>query len=359
LRILDIPLQSDRWGYGGSRSVKPTISRVNNEDFIREVLGAPEKIHFLSRKDRYHVKGERYDVASVSLGIQAIHEAFSQHASLTLNPDLLWYMIAHELAVCVKQNAERYANFFKGDVKEKKEIVVRDDSLIYDGDNDWMRSINLVRNPLREALSEETLDLFTPRFSTSTPESEVSVLVAFMDIVSSYYKFKWQTMCGIPKIRLEGTPEDWNLLLERAEALKGVFKNELAPYFDDLIPVLREIARTATGGDINIQFWQSIYKYKHQSGGPSVTGWITAFMAYIMTDKGFVAKEKYDWRALDRAFSGISTNSFPTHVSKVPFVWEYYGKMIPMMFGAGIFGIDYDDGFLAPRLGFGVFETRL
>ena len=45
-----------------------------------------------------------YEVATVSLGIQAIHQAFAAHVPLSLTPDFLWYLIVHEVAEYVRQN---------------------------------------------------------------------------------------------------------------------------------------------------------------------------------------------------------------------------------------------------------------
>ena len=133
----------------------------------------------------------------------------------------------------------------------------------------------------------------------------------------------------------------------------------LQNYFADLIPVLQEIARTAQEEPVDYDFWRSIYKWNDDSGGPYVSGWITALTAYVPSSEGFVMKEEFDWRRLaESSWGGYGTNKFPSHVSKVPFIWNYYENEIPMSFISGIIGVDYDEGFLAPRLGFGVIELE-
>jgi hypothetical protein len=55
---------------------------------------------------------------------------------------------------------------------------------------------------------------------------------------------------------------------------------------------------------------------------------------------------------------GYATNQFPSHVSTVPFVWEYADTRHDMTLAAGVTGVDYDDdAYLAPRLGFAVAAT--
>jgi hypothetical protein len=113
------------------------------------------------------------------------------------------------------------------------------------------------------------------------------------------------------------------------------------------------------------EFWHSIYKASDQSGGPYVTGWITAFFAYIQTPDGAKFKgqtgsaDPFNWRSLmsDRRH-GYPTNQFPSHLSTVPFVWDYFDTLYSMKFAAGITGVDYDDDtYLAPQLGFVVAEA--
>ncbi len=64
----------------------------------------------------------------------------------------------------------------------------------------------------------------------------------------------------------------------------------------------------------------------------------------------FGSRNPFDWRSLTSGgWGGYLTNQFPSHVSTVPFVWEYFGTRHDMAFAAGVTGIDFDDDkFLAP-----------
>ncbi len=204
-----------------SRLVGAQVHLTSNQEFLEAALGRPSRFHYASR-DKLHVVshpalGYRrnrdrsavgYESATVSLGIQAIHEAFAAHVPLSLTPDLLWYMIVHEVAEYVRQDPSRHAAVFTGMPESKQAIVVRDDSLRLGEPSDWQRSINLVREPLRAMISDYTMDLFLPRFSTTTVEAQTALLIALTDAVSPFYEFGWVTSCGIPQIRLEGEAAD-------------------------------------------------------------------------------------------------------------------------------------------------------
>ena len=359
-----------RAGRGGAR-----IEVASSLPFLGAALGDVTRWHYASR-DKLHIasqpaRGRRgpgnaagYKAATVSLGIQAIHQAFAAHVPLSLTPDLLWYLIVHEVAEYVRQNPDRHAGLFTGTPGSRQEIVVRDDSLRRDAPSDWQRSIGLVRDPLRASISDYTMDLFVPQFSTTTEEAETALLIALMDVVSPYYDFRWMSRCGIPQIRLEGDAADWRSLHFRADLLAREFDG-LSGYFTDLLPVLQTIAETAGGMTPDGEFWRSIYKSSNESGGPYVTGWITAFFAYRQTPDGAKFKgqtgsaDPFNWRSLmSRDRGGYPTNQFPSHLSKVPFVWDYFGTLYNMAFAAGITGVDFDDdAFLTPRLGYAVAEA--
>jgi hypothetical protein len=342
---------------------KNEVTVVPNTAFLNNALGKPKKIHFVSRTDITQLTKYGYEAPTVSLLVQATHTAYSRHLGLSLSPEVFWYVISHEVAIYVKANPELNRKLFT-DSKDKKKLEVRDDSLVYDSqNNDWARAINLFRGPLRENVPAQTLELFLPKFGTLNEESETALLVSFMDTVSSYYSFGMTTLCGIPQIRLEGAPADWDLLVARTKELQKTFPG-LEKYFQGLVPVLETIAGEVNGKPAGNEFWQSIYKVPGGSGGPRVSGWITAFTAYLPAYKGgFEMKEYFGWKRKSQGREGeyltaMGTNDFATHVSKVDFVWNYYGKEIPMSLAAGILGVEYKDGFVAPRLGYAVVERN-
>jgi hypothetical protein len=345
----------------------PSIVQTSSKDFIVEALGGPLP-HFISRTrwDRVADKHNWFlhygDAVPASLMLQATHEAFSQHVGLTIAPETAWYMIVHEVAICVKNSPIKYAHLFTDKPGEKQIMRIIDDSLRYgSADNDWGSTIELFRKPLHEKLSPNTANLFLPKFSTLTPESEVALILALMDSASPYYDYRVMTRCGIPAVRITGTVEDWEKVVAHAIDM-AVAVPELQPYFTDLISVLKTIRDTVAIGAIDPDFWCSVYKYNDQSGAPRVTGWLAAFTAYLQTKEGPVMKEKFNWRELHKSdYYGQYTNTFPAHVSKIPFIWEYRvggAKDIPMVFSAGVYGVEYQSEFLTPQLGFGVFEPK-
>ncbi|MFD8705714.1 DUF4419 domain-containing protein [Kitasatospora sp. NPDC059648] len=263
----------------------------------------------------------------------------------------------HEVTVHVRMYPPRYRALFAAAGRERV-LTVRDDTPAgaaggVDADADWGRSLRLVREPLTAALGAELVELFRPGFSTTTPDDEASALVALMDVVSPYYDFRWETRCGIPKVRLEGTAEDWALLEARVGELAGWFE-PLGPWFAELHRVLAEIAATAAGGPVDEEFWRSLYKWDSESGGDFVSGWITAFFAHTQTLSGPEPRTDFRWRDGRVRFE---ENAFPSHVSKVPFEWRTPAGTSRTAFVGGVLGIERDGEYVRPRLGNAVLEV--
>lgn len=327
---------------------------VGNDAFLAAVVGGEFRLHHRSAFSLLAAPAERQrpagDEPTWSLLLRAAHVAFCGHLPLSLSPDVLWYAVVHEVAVHVRLNADLYAGVFGADPSgEKRPIVVRDNSLL-GPEPDWAASIRLVREPLAEAVGAELVELFRPDFSTTTPDDVSSVLVALMDVVSPYYEFRWETLCGIPRVRLEGTANDWALLAERVGELAPWFE-PLAPWFAELRPVLRVLARTAAGWPVDQEFWRSLYKWRSDSGGDFVSGWITAFFAHTRRPSGPEPRTVFGWRGLS-----FEENAFPSHVSTVPFAWGRPDGQLAMAFLGGVLGIERDGEYVRPRLGNAVVE---
>ena len=124
-------------------------------------------------------------------------------------------------------------------------------------------------------------------------------------------------LCGIPKVTLEGTPEDWRRIRDRVEVLATF---ELECWVSRLRPILDEFVLTAEGHP-TLEFWQAIYKPKQAYGANLATGWITDLFPYV----GDAApRERNHTLELQRTGwalpvgSGVSLKLFPSGLSSVP-----------------------------------------
>jgi hypothetical protein len=55
----------------------------------------------------------------------------------------------------------------------------------------------------------------------------------------------------------------------------------------------------ASQGDVDRPFWQSLYKYRDESGGPIITGWISTLFPYLIDSQTGLATNRNPYLTLD------------------------------------------------------------
>jgi hypothetical protein len=289
--------------------------------------------------------------------IEAVHEAFSTHRPLALSPDAIWLTIVEGFAHHLKENAET----FRGRVVShhgKKELRVETLSL---DEGEWPGIISQLSEQIRENSDPFLYENLSCEFSTTTPTIRTAMHIALMDGYQRYFSYESMCVCGIPKINLEGTPEDWQRIRERIEVLAsfdlGWWMNRLAPIVDQLIA-------TAKGAP-DLAFWQAIYKPEKVYAAELATGWISDLFPYVGKEPPLrrnpdLGVERIEWLPQKTAANqrpGISLGTFPSGISRAPVKVTYPDdSAIPIELLGGFFGVSQapEDGALAPIINWAV-----
>ena len=274
---------------------------------------------------------------NINAFVQTVHIAYERHYPLVISPDDIWMCIAQGFGAHVNANAEKLRHLF---VKhEGKEVikVQRDTFVKGSPDNPWSEVFSEFSAQIRSYIGEKTHDLLIPSFTTTGPIEKAASEIVLMNAFKEYFDYRVCTLCGIPKITLKGTVDDWKQLRERA---LGLAQFELEWWIDALKVILDRFVEAAEG-NVNKQFWSTIYKRVGGSGGPYVTGWIVTLFPYL-NDRRNRFLENWDFKEKEKRdgflFGGATTSSLPPGVASTPFIWEYLGKDIPMTFNAGFMG---------------------
>lgn len=297
-------------------------------------------------------------LGATSLLFQVLNRCYDHHHRVALRPEVVWFMISNTVATCVKKNPDDYAAIFTTTPGTKQKVVVSIDHFVYGRPNDWAAGISQFDAKMRELVPSNIPDLMLPDFSTADANANVALLVSFLDAASPFYDYGMSTCCGFPAIRVDGTVEDWQAMVDRVPQLAAKFP-PLDAYFFHVLGVLKRIVRTLEHpDDPDMDFWRSMFKIGGGSGGPYINGWITSFIGYTEAHDGQRLRkpESLAW-SVTRSFGGLTTGDLPSHVATVPFEWDYLGTKIPMLWQAGVMGCEVIDGFYTPTLGFRVLET--
>jgi len=245
--------------------------------------------------------------------IDAVHTAFAEHRPLILSPDCIWLAIAQGFSHHVTENAETLRGRLVR--HQGKHTLVANVSELDQAA--FERAINDLSVQIRDATDPVLHETLVCDFSTTTSAIRAASEVVLMDTFSSYFKYAMTCVCGIPRITLAGSSEDWQRIRDRVEVLDTY---ELGWWVSKLRPMLDEFI-AASEGRPDPEFWKSIYKPKKAYATEAATGWITDLFPYLGDAPGrrrnpALAEERNEWALPEDA--GINLTQFPCGLSSVP-----------------------------------------
>jgi hypothetical protein len=286
--------------------------------------------------------------------IGTLHTAFCKHYPVSLSPDTIWLTITQGLAQHINLNAEELRHHFVTHSGKATIKVRRDDFIKGSPENPWQEVFGEFSEQIRQYIGQSH-DLIVANFSTTGAIERAASEIVLLDAMQAYFDYEFQTLCGIPEITLEGTVEDWQSIVQKFESFA---KFGLDWWVEPLRPILYEFVAAASG-NVNKEFWDSIYKYEGAKGSgfsPHVTGWVAKFFPYI-GDSGSTRVKKRNPSLNSEEIKQLSL--FPTMPSKAPFKWLYYDRTYNMEFVAGLLGISQNSKTLClrPEIGWAVVEA--
>lgn len=213
--------------------------------------------------------------------LYAMSDAYSYHRKFSIAPHDLWYVLLTEVARTINAEPNKYASIFTKDPTAKKCIIV------HQTEGDDYLPLGSVMDELR-SLVPVPVDLFIPKFSTHTLQSETACLAAFADAVKSFYNYM-TFCCGIHSLEIRGSETDWELFVDHAISLRTAFRPFDTPLVDYLSKIINRalLISSSLSGDASTEFYQTIFSSERiGSGGElNVDGWFpTEF--FMMKGKG-------------------------------------------------------------------------
>ena len=266
--------------------------------------------------------------------------AYAQHRPLVISPDVVWLVIESGFAKHVEVNSEKIRHCFVSFKGKKTLKIYTEPGLLNKPAEEWEPLFPQFTKEISKWTSRKLVQTFRADFSTTTPTAAVASDIMLMSAMQSYFDYCVDELCGIPDIYLEGTADDWNNLIEKANTLRNYGLNW---WMDELEPVLKKIA-AAADGERDIAFWQSIIRKKDlpvegeemcgwTPAHEEINGWIAKFYPYNQHDK----REKLDIM-YDSDISDLlgETGSAPLRYE------DALGGSYNLAIHAGVIGIEED-----------------
>ena len=286
---------------------------------------------------------------------KCIVQAFADHRPLVLSPDMVWLIIGQGFSRYVNAHSEQLRDklvFHEG----KMTLRVEENNDILGPKGDWEKLLNDFSIRIAANTNKDVAGMMTANFTTTGVTERIASQVTLMETVKTYFDY-WNAVisCGIPYITLQGTPEDWQKVREKA---RGLSKFGLETWANELDPILAEFVK-ASEGHPNQAFWEDIvmknrvdkFQSKKVCGLYDINsttlldGW---FLKFFPDEWG---RTKYDM---------IWAEDMPSEMSRANFIQAYIdpltGKVIkevPMQLWAGFVGVQVDEktGALTPKIG--------
>jgi hypothetical protein len=298
--------------------------------------------------------------------VEAARLAFSDHLPLEFGPDEVWACIVQGVATHLRLHADALRRLMVSHDGRKPLCVERHDFVRDVAANDWAgffedlvasatASATAPGNGPQPACDAPAARLFLD-FSTTLPAARTALQIAGLSGLTSWYDYACLTLCGIPRITLKGSVDDWMAMSRRLSDLHGL---GLGGWLRSVIAVVDRLAATARG-DVDVAFWRSFFKLDDQSGGPNVSGWINALFPYTVT----LAGQGYDQVNLPQANAWAqlwdvdmpahrhhapACHEFGTGVATVPVTWRLPGDKVDLLACGGFIGVAQDEATRALR----------
>ena len=154
-----------------------------------------------------------------------------------------------------------------------------------------------------------------PDFSTTTPVSQTVGQIVMMGVLQKYFNYEVHLRCGLPKVTLEGTLEDWQKLRTKAAHLR-TYKVECLTHCADLLDQALVKFIDAYQGHVDLDFWSRVCHEEDWGSGPRyLSGWMTVFLPFNETSGDYIL-----WKALpeENTWAKIDMNRIPSSCVEVP-----------------------------------------
>lgn len=306
----------------------------------------------------FETGGKKFNEAGDCSFIEAYRIAYLHHFPIVINPKIFWLMILQGFSkhMEINGNSERnrckFVNF-----EEKENIVIKSNLDIFRASDDqWQLMIDKLLNEVlkKVMINKDILNIFKEKFSTSTREEEIANNVTFLSLFKKYFVYSMDGTCGIFKVIIEGTIEDWKLLLKKIIEI-GNLDEEIIFWTDEIKKIILKIINTLETKRADLDFFKGIVKNTDRSTECKpdlINGWIIKFIPYDIDNN------KCDFNSPE--FNGLEIEKIPSQIVILPFNFIGISQKYELEIYAWFFGVNQDEETLEirPIIGYAIVEVN-
>ena len=281
-----------------------------------------------------------------------MYRAYADHRPFVISPDAVWLLICQGFSNHVNNNAEKLRHYFVDFEGKKTLSIIANDISLNNPASPWEEHFPSFTRKIASYVGDSLVSILTSDFSTSTLTTRTASQITVMASMKAYFDYEAVITCGIPKVFLEGTPDDWQRVIDGAQFLR---QYELGWWVDEMMPVLKKIKR-ASEGEVDKRFWRNMYKQREEKWDTGcgtqtdimANGWVVKFYPYSSD------KYRMNLKEVKEKSPGL-----PPEIVSVPLSFKDYTKGIEedLNLYAGFVGLSQNSETLALRPEVGWFIT--
>ena len=253
-----------------------------------------------------------YNYGKKSL-IRGLMEAYFMHYPITVSPDMILLLFLQGYSRFMEKYSERVRNQYVN-FKGRKQLVVKRVGITPEiaSKEDWQGIIEELTGQIKSVIGEKIISNLESNFTTTNPVTLTTSQVSIMSAMKKYFIYKVvMSVCGISKITLEGSLEDWEKIKKKLEFFSkeefGLdwWNKHLIPIIDNIIET-KKCSIQNKGIDNKLRsFWKDMIRLKKgRAYEPTVIdGWIVKFIPNLSKSTPMINKSLKDGDIPDQIIS--------------------------------------------------------
>ena len=300
-------------------------------------------------------------VPNHSIFFDCLVQAYANHYSLALSPDIIWTVISQEFNHYINNDSEAMRDRIVSH-QGKMTLTVETKEDLYSPNVKWEELLDGFDKQIAENTKGNIADMMRADFSTTGKTERIASQITLMSSVKRYFDYVVAYFaCGIPSITIEGTPDDWKKVIEKTENLRNY---DLGWWVDNLTPILNEFVAAAEG-KVNRAFWQNIVmklRPNEMRELGCMAGWTDEEPTYV--DGWFLKLMPFSKKGRTPEKVSCETYQMLPNVASAPFTYKVLDNLgntissTPMNMVAGLVGVDVNANVMRPRIGWMVCENN-
>lgn len=271
-------------------------------------------------------------------------KAYNDHYHLILTPDQVWLSITTALSNYINHN-DMEGVFTDG----KMELNIIGSGTIET--TDWDALVDQMGDKINKNIKSDMLGFIECDFSTTDKTTRTVSKLVLMGAMQKFFKYKFTLKCGIPKVTLKGTKNDWIKIKEKIKFMLTFKKEQLTNWVKCLDFTLDNFIK-AFDNDID-GFWNRIALAEEQASGPKyLQGWILAFAPWDEDGK-YVLRNAADIK-MDNIYGKLDTQNVASSSVEI-WIEIDDGKKHDALFVAGLIGSIVNGSSITPSVDYALY----